>query len=286
MRRNDLFAEEEDAECGRFLFSLLHSPPSAHGINRSSWKLDDIYRILADNAHGMSRQKIRATLKSAGFRWRKARRVLTSNDPDYNAKVAAIKEILSELKEDQAFFSIDEFGPFSIKRNGGTKRVGPGEHYVVPQYQKSKDWLILTAALELSRNQITHFYSLNKLYGGDFDGVVLCACPPVVRRRTENCSANRAGSMGGLLGDSNAGHHAFGSLPQRPAGHGHTAGLCGCESGCAAGRMALQGEVSAANFATTSVLEFRELWVHMNSSQSSLSPYSPRFLRLIRPRFN
>jgi hypothetical protein len=33
---------------------------------------------------------------------------------------------------------------------------------VVPQYQKSKGWLILTAALELSRNQITHFYSLKK----------------------------------------------------------------------------------------------------------------------------
>ncbi len=30
---------------------------------------------------------------------------------------------------------------------------------MVPQYQKSKGWLILTAALELSRNQITHFYS-------------------------------------------------------------------------------------------------------------------------------
>jgi transposase len=150
------------AECGRFLFSLLHSPPSVHGINRSSWKLDDIYRILADNAHRMSRQKIRATLKNAGFKWRKARRVLTSNDPDYHAKVAVIKEILSELKEDQAFFSIDEYGPFAIKRKGGTKRVGPGEDYVVPQYQKSKGWLILTAALELSRNQITHFYSLKK----------------------------------------------------------------------------------------------------------------------------
>jgi hypothetical protein len=49
-----------DAECGRFLFSLLHSPPSAHGISRSSWKMDDIHRILAENAHGISRQKIRA----------------------------------------------------------------------------------------------------------------------------------------------------------------------------------------------------------------------------------
>jgi Homeodomain-like domain-containing protein len=32
----------DDAECGRFLFSLLHSPPPAYGINRTSWKMDDI----------------------------------------------------------------------------------------------------------------------------------------------------------------------------------------------------------------------------------------------------
>jgi transposase len=151
-----------DAECGRFLFSLLHSPPSAHGINRSSWKMDDIHRILAENAHGISRQKIRAILKNAGFKWRKARRVLTSNDPDYHAKVAAIKKILSELKEDQAFFSIDEYGPFAVKRKGGIKRIAPGENHTVPQWQKSKGWMILTAALELSRNQVSHFYSRAK----------------------------------------------------------------------------------------------------------------------------
>jgi len=151
-----------DAECERFLFSLLHSPPSAHGINRSSWKMDDIHRILAENGHGISRQKIRAILKNAGFKWRKARRVLTSNDPDYHAKVAAIKKILSELKEDEAFFSIDEYGPFAVKRKGGTKRIAPGEDHTVPQWQKSKGWMILTAALELSRNQVSHFYSRAK----------------------------------------------------------------------------------------------------------------------------
>jgi hypothetical protein len=85
-----------------------------------------------------------------------------SRVPHQSTKVGVIKQILSDLKEDEAFFSIDEYGPFAIKRNGGTKRVGPGEDYVVPQYQKSKGWLILTAALELSRNQITHFYSLKK----------------------------------------------------------------------------------------------------------------------------
>jgi hypothetical protein len=97
-----------------------------------------------------------------GFKWRKARIALTSRDPDYAQKVSAIKEILSTLKSNEAFFSIDEYGPFSIKRKGGRKRVGPEEQYVIPQRQKSKGWLILTAALELLTNQVTHFYSLKK----------------------------------------------------------------------------------------------------------------------------
>jgi len=153
---------KDDPEREQFLFSLLHSPPSTHGINRTSWRMDDLHRIMADNGHRTSRKRIRVIIKTAGFKWRKAKVVLTSNDPEYHTKVGVIKQILSELKEDEAFFSIDEYGPFAIKRKGGTKRVGPGEDYVVPQYQKSKGWLILTAALELSRNQITHFYSLKK----------------------------------------------------------------------------------------------------------------------------
>jgi transposase len=151
-----------DPEREQFLFSLLHSPPSAHGINRTSWRMDDLHRIMAENGHGTSKKRIRALIKAAGFKWRKAKDVLTSNDPEYHAKVRMIKQILSGLKEDEAFFSIDEYGPFAIKRRGGSKLVAPGEDYVVPQYQKSKGWLILTAALELSRNQITHFYSLKK----------------------------------------------------------------------------------------------------------------------------
>jgi transposase len=151
-----------DPKREQFLFSVLHSPPSAHGINRTTWRMDDLYRIMAASGHGTSKKRIRTFIKMAGFKWRKAKVVLTSSDPEYHAKVGIIKQILSDLKSDEAFFSIDEYGPFAIKRRGGTKRVGPGEDYVVPQYQKSKGWLILTAELELSRNQVTHFYSLKK----------------------------------------------------------------------------------------------------------------------------
>ena len=146
----------------RLVFSLLHSPPSTYGINRTTWKLDDLHTILIKAGHHISRQRIPILIKAAGFRWRKAKVVLTSRDPDYNVKVEAIKKILSTLIKNEAFFSIDEFGPFAVKQRGGRKRVSPGEGYEVPQFQKSKGWLILTAALELSRNRITHFYSLKK----------------------------------------------------------------------------------------------------------------------------
>lgn len=45
---------------------------------------------------------------------------------------------------------------------GGRSLVPPGQINTIPQWQKSKGTLILTAALELSTNQITHFYSKRK----------------------------------------------------------------------------------------------------------------------------
>ena len=45
---------------------------------------------------------------------------------------------------------------------GGRSWVPQGENRIIPQWQKSKGSLILTAALELSTNQVTHFYSAKK----------------------------------------------------------------------------------------------------------------------------
>jgi hypothetical protein len=57
-----------------------------------------------------------AVIEGSGFKWRKARVVLTSSDPNYQAKIETIVKILSALKNDEAFFSIDEFGPFAVKK--------------------------------------------------------------------------------------------------------------------------------------------------------------------------
>jgi hypothetical protein len=78
------------------------------------------------------------------------------------AKVNRVKNILRRLKSTERFFSIDEFGPVSIKEHTGRRLVGPNDHPTVAQFQKSRGRLIVTAALELSENQVTHFYSNQK----------------------------------------------------------------------------------------------------------------------------
>jgi len=144
------------------VFTLIHEPPSNYDINRTTWRMEDFRAVLARNGHSACPEVLRKILKDAGYRWRKAKVVLTSQDPEYSTKLKIIQDILSHLTRDEAFFSIDEFGPFAVKMKGGRSLVGPGEVPIVPQWQKSKGCLILTAALELSSNQVTHFYSKKK----------------------------------------------------------------------------------------------------------------------------
>jgi transposase len=152
----------ENEQVRKDVFTVLHELPSAIGINRTTWRMADLTQVLRERGTPVCAQVVREITRSAGWRWRKARKVLTSTDPEYREKVDHIRSILAKLQETEAFFSIDEFGPFSIRAQGGRALVGPGEIPTVPQYQKSKGSLIMTAALELSQNQITHFYSPRK----------------------------------------------------------------------------------------------------------------------------
>jgi transposase len=144
------------------VFSVLHTPPSAYDINRTTWKMADLRRILSENGHPVSAHVLRRIIRDAGYQWRVARKVLTSNDPNYREKLAKIQSILSTLGPKERFFSIDEYGPFAVKMQGGRSLMPPGTVRTVPQHQRSKGRLILTAALELSTNQVTHFYSEKK----------------------------------------------------------------------------------------------------------------------------
>jgi len=152
----------EEEKYKETVFSILHTPPKDYGFNRTTWRLSDIHATMKIKDLPLGHNYILRIIKNAGYRFRSAKKVLTSTDPEYKEKLKRITEILSNLNSTESFFSIDEFGPFAIKVQGGKSYVPPGMVRVVPQHQKSKGFLIVTAALELSTNQITHFYSKKK----------------------------------------------------------------------------------------------------------------------------
>ena len=160
MSRGIKKADREDLKAA--VFRILHEPPRDHGFNRTSWIMPDLRAALAAQGLSIGFHSLRKIIHDAGWKWRKARIVLTSKDPAYREKLAAVQVILATLAPDEAFFSIDEFGPFAVKMKQGLKLDPPGPHRQVPQWQKSKGRLIMTAALELSGNQVTHFYSPRK----------------------------------------------------------------------------------------------------------------------------
>jgi len=164
LNKNRKFQRKRDnTELKELLFGVLHSPPSDYGINRTTWTIPLLREsILNSERILIDKNTISQIIKKEGYRFLKAREVLTSNDPEYKEKLKKITQILRRLGPNDRFFSIDEFGPFSIKQIAGKRLVPPGEYPTVPQWQKSKGWLIITAALELSTNQITHFYSRKK----------------------------------------------------------------------------------------------------------------------------
>jgi hypothetical protein len=100
--------------------------------------------------------------RQEGVGFKKAKVLLTSPDPKFREKLDHVKNILSNLKASERFFSIDEYGPFSIKMKPGWSYTKLDHPKTVKQFQKSKGWAICTAAIELSTNQVTHFYSRKK----------------------------------------------------------------------------------------------------------------------------
>jgi transposase len=160
--RRGVIRKHEKSKYINALFSILHSPPSEYNINRTSWTMQDLHRTMQVKGMTINKDSIRKIIRDAGFKFKKAKEVLTSTDPDYREKLKSITKILRNLGDSDCFFSIDEYGPFAIKMKGGLALTDPQKPRVVPQWQKSKGSLILTGALELSSNQITHFYSDNK----------------------------------------------------------------------------------------------------------------------------
>jgi transposase len=152
----------DDKALREALFATLHEPPSEYGINRTTWTIDLLHEVLKSKGILIAKNAMGRIFREEGYSRCKTREVLTSNDPDYREKLIKITRTLRRLGPMDRFFSIDEYGPVSVRERGGRLLVKRGTKPTIPQYQDSKGFLIVTAALELSRNQITYFYSKKK----------------------------------------------------------------------------------------------------------------------------
>ncbi|MDB5145737.1 MAG: hypothetical protein JWQ66_4450 [Mucilaginibacter sp.] len=142
---------------------LIHESPRLHGLNRNTWTIELLtIKYKEVYGHSISPPTVSAYLAALGYGFSKSRERLTSPDQKFREKIDHIKHILANLKADEKFFSVDEFGHFAIKVKGGWSHTKRTEPVIIPQKQKSKGVLLMTAALELSGNQLTHFYSAQK----------------------------------------------------------------------------------------------------------------------------
>ncbi|MBC8875724.1 MAG: IS630 family transposase [Planctomycetes bacterium] len=147
----------------RRIFEILHDRPMSFGINRSNWSLRSLATAYR-NRHGeaISASTIGRLMKGAGYRFRKARRVLTSPDPNYREKVELLLETLQSLKPTELLFFVDELGPLRVKSYGGRCYAPKKKPPTYVDRQKSRGSITLFGALSATTNQVTWFYGKSK----------------------------------------------------------------------------------------------------------------------------
>jgi transposase len=145
------------------LVHLVRQSPKLYGIDRTSWCITDLAFVYTrEFGQSMTQSTVCKYLKQRGVRYKRSREVIASTDPLFKEKYAEIQRILEQLGEKEKFFSIDEYGPRSVRPKGGRMLCVPGFQPVYQRVDKGKGWFICTCALELSSNQLTWFYSPSK----------------------------------------------------------------------------------------------------------------------------
>ena len=147
----------------RRILEIVHAKPNAYGINRSSWNRQSI-ALAYEQEHGepISMDYAGELLRQAGYAIRKARKVLTSPDPNYREKVELLLNTLQTLKPGELFFFVDELGPLRVKKYGGRALVRKNEVLTYPQEQAHRGVIMMSGALSATTNQVTWVYGRAK----------------------------------------------------------------------------------------------------------------------------
>jgi transposase len=160
---------DEQAKRTKRLLELLHHKPKDFRINRTSWSQVSLawaYRIRF--GEGISRSSVARYIKKTGFAWKKAKRVLTSPDPQYREKLEVLLGLLHSLTDEDLFFFVDELGPLLVKRRVGRSYMHKDEVRSCPRRQVTKGSVTLVGALSATTNQMTWVFGESK----DTDSII------------------------------------------------------------------------------------------------------------------
>jgi transposase len=145
------------------ILEIVHGRPHSYGINRSSWNLPSLALAYRNNHNeAISKSTVSRLLKESDYTIKKARKVLSSPDPEYREKVDLVLHTLQNLEPLELFFFVDELGPMQVKKYGGRTFVPKNEPYTFPELQKSRGVIHLAGALNAVTNQVTWVYGSSK----------------------------------------------------------------------------------------------------------------------------
>ncbi len=139
------------------IIDILHQAPKDFNINRTAWTLQTIADAY-QKKYGVkwSIKTISRDIKKTDYTWKRARIVLTSPDPNYKEKTQKVLETLRSLGPKDAFFFVDEAGPWRVKKYGGKSLTAKGEVKIVPQFQRDRGSVSFIGALDAIQNQVIH----------------------------------------------------------------------------------------------------------------------------------
>lgn len=158
-KRNEKTRQEKIEQRKKRLLEVIHHKPKFYDVNRSNWSLDSLVKVYGEQFNeSISATSVSRSLKEVKYTIKKARKVLTSPDPDYREKVDTLLKTINAIRHDELLFFIDELGPLKVQKYGGKIYSRGNEVPTYPQIQVGKGSISLAGALSATTNQMTWIY--------------------------------------------------------------------------------------------------------------------------------
>ena len=101
----NIIRQEKIEQRKKRLIEIIHHKPKFYNVNRSNWSIDSLVKVHHEQFNEIiSNTTVQTYLKECKYTIKKARRVLTSPDPEYREKVDILLKTLNALGPDDLLF--------------------------------------------------------------------------------------------------------------------------------------------------------------------------------------